>query len=54
MKIKKEPKRIVIELTDEEHKVIKMDAANKGLTIRKYVLNAIVEQGKLNALRDKE
>lgn len=53
MKNKKEPKRIVLQVSDEEHKIIKMDAANKGISIREYVMKAVVNQGKLDELRNK-
>lgn len=35
-------KRIVLEVTDEEHKMIKMTAVQEGVSIKKYVLDAIV------------
>lgn len=46
MEIKKNKKRLVIELTDEEHEIIKTEAARKRTTIRKYVLRSVINKAK--------
>jgi hypothetical protein len=39
--IKKEPKRFVLEVTDEDHFEIKVRAAKRRLTMRQYIIEAI-------------
>jgi len=40
----KTPKRLVINLTDEEHQQIKIAATLRNISIRQYVLQAILEK----------
>jgi predicted DNA binding CopG/RHH family protein len=37
-------KRIIIEVSSEDHKEIKRRATNRGITIRKWVLDAIADK----------
>lgn len=39
-------KRLVIEISEELHKEIKTEAAFRNITIRKYVLQAVLERMK--------
>ena len=40
---RKTPRRLVIDLTDEEHQLIRIYAAKRNITIKKFVLRAITE-----------
>jgi predicted HicB family RNase H-like nuclease len=44
METEKKLKRLVIDVEEEIHFLVKASAANKGITIRKWVLRAIMKQ----------
>lgn len=43
-KQRKTPKRLLIELPEEWHQEIKVSAANKNISIKTYVLRAVIKQ----------
>lgn len=41
---RKSPKRLLIDLTEEQHGLFKERAARRGITLRKWVMRALIEQ----------
>lgn len=44
-------KRLVLEVTEDFHREIKSEAAFRGITIRKYILQAIFDRMKHDKIR---